>query len=350
MEINIQKLLRPNIRDLQPYSSARDEFSGKEGVFLDANENAWGSATEQDFNRYPDPFQWQVKKVIADLEKVATEEIFMGNGSDEVIDLMMRAFCEPGQDQIIILPPTYGMYKVSAAIQNVRVTSVQLKADYQIDKEQLWSVINPQHKLLFICSPNNPTGHLIREEDIKEVLEKFPGIVIIDEAYIDFVPEASKVSWISNYPNLLVMKTFSKAWGLAGLRLGMGFASREIIRVLNRIKAPYNINSLTQKAALEALGQVQKKNKMVAQMIASREALKQELDNLSLVQGILPSVTNFLLVKFPDADAIYDYLIERKVIVRNRSQVALCDNSLRITVGTPSENQALLSALAAYPG
>ncbi|MEO1653048.1 MAG: histidinol-phosphate transaminase [Bacteroidota bacterium] len=350
MEIDIYSLLRPNIRDLQPYSSARDEFSGKEGVFLDANENSWGSVTEQTFNRYPDPLQWKVKDRIAQLEGLSPQEIFLGNGSDEVIDLMMRAFCEPGEDQIIVLPPTYGMYKVSASIQNVALESVQLKADLQIDKEKLWPLLTKKHKLLFICSPNNPTGHLIQEEDTREVLEHFPGIVIIDEAYIDFIPEASKVSWIRNYPNLVVMKTFSKAWGLAGLRLGMGFAQKEIIEVLNRIKPPYNINSLTQEAAWQALEQPQKKATLVAEIVAAREKLRQALGQLELVQKIFPSVTNFLLVQFPNADALYDYLIHRKVIVRNRSRVALCDNCLRITVGTPPENQALIEALEAFSG
>ena len=349
MEFKLEDLLRPNILRMKPYSSARDEFSGTEGIFLDANENAFGSVgLTENYNRYPDPLQRALKQKIAAQENIQTNQIFLGNGSDEAIDLIIRAFCEPRQDQIMTLPPTYGMYAVSADLNDVGIVEVPLLADFQLDVQGILSKATAQTKILFICSPNNPTGNLMRKQDVIQLLEKFPGIVLLDEAYADFAPNSGLLHLIDQYMNLMIIRTFSKAWGLAGLRLGMAFAQAKVIEVFNKIKPPYNINLLTQEVALKAIEKPELKSQMVAQILQEKEFLKKELDKLTEVQEIYPSDTNFLLIKFNDAQTMYDYLIDKMVIVRNRSKVLLCDECLRITVGTREENIRLLEAIQRY--
>lgn len=342
---DLNKLIRPNIIKLKPYSSARSEFKGAAEVFLDANENPFDTG----LNRYPDPLQWKLKAQIADLKGVPVENIFLGNGSDEVIDLLVRIFCEPGEDHIIILPPTYGMYQVSADIANVEIRSVQLTPDYQPNVENILDSANNNSKILFICSPNNPTGNNIRLDKIRALAQGFPGIVAIDEAYIDFSSQPSCTELLSEFPNLVVMQTFSKAWGLAGIRLGMAFASEEIIHYFNKVKPPYNINQLTQSTALEALQNKAQQAQMVRTLIGQRALLQQYLISLDFVERIYPSDANFLLVKVQDPKGTYKYLVEQGIIVRDRSNVALCEGCLRITVGTPEENEKLLQASVEMP-
>jgi|SRR5690606_5106396 len=348
MTFSIDKLLRPHIANLTPYSSARDEYSGKEGVFLDANENPMGSITKADFNRYPDPYQSQLKERIAGIKDVPAANIFLGNGSDEAIDLLFRAFCNPGQDNIIILPPTYGMYEVSAEINDVAIKRVNLSDNFQLRPDEILEKVDDFTKIIFVCSPNNPSGNEMKKEAILRILDGFSGLVVVDEAYIDFSPSPSFTTLLGQYPNLLVMQTFSKAWGLASLRLGMAFASRDIIQVLNRIKPPYNISGLTQDTVLAALDGVDKMKAMVLAILEQRQKLKEALEGLPLVQKVYPSDSNFLLVKIKQARQIYNYLIENKIIVRDRSKVVLCEDCLRITVGTPAENMILLDALKNY--
>jgi len=348
MTFPLNKLLRPHIATLTPYSSARDEYSGKEGIFLDANENPIGSITDKNFNRYPDPYQLTLKQKIADIKSVPAERIFLGNGSDEAIDLLFRAFCNPGKDNVIILPPTYGMYEVSAEINNIGIKRVNLTEDFHLKPEKILKAVDDLTKIIFICSPNNPSGNQMKKEAIIQVLEGFEGLVVVDEAYIDFSKEESFTQLLDEHHNLLVMQTFSKAWGLASLRLGMAFASKEIIQVLNRIKPPYNISGLTQDTVLAAIGQVDKMKAMVKEILEERDFLENSLKNLPLVEHVYPSDANFLLVKVGGARNIYKYLIEEKIIVRDRSKVVLCEDCLRITVGMRSENQALLEALDKY--
>jgi len=347
MAFDPHRLLRPHLANLKPYSSARDEYTGKAGVFLDANENPYGSAgLLENFNRYPDPYQHEVKTAISKIKGVPPTSIFLGNGSDEPIDLLIRAFCEPGKDAIIIVPPTYGMYEVSAGINNVEIVRVPLKENFQLDVKGVLSAVSEQTKILFLCSPNNPTGNLLRKEDVLTLLHQFPGLVVIDEAYIDFAPESGFVHNLEQLPNLVVLQTLSKAWGLAGLRLGMAFGGVEIIRILNRIKPPYNIPSPSQKIVLEALANVGAKQKMVADIMLQKEKLEEALKALSLVEHVYPSDANFLLVRVPKPKETYRFLVEQKVIVRDRSNVMHCHGCLRITVGTQKENEALLKALA----
>ena len=346
MSFDLHSLLRPHIAKLQPYTSARDEYTGKEGVFLDANENPFGSITEQDFNRYPDPYQSALKEEIAKIKEVRPSQIFLGNGSDEAIDLLYRAFCNPGKDNVILLPPTYGMYEVSANINDVEIRKVALTPDFQLQPDKILAAADANSKILFICSPNNPSANKAKREDILFLLENFKGLVVVDEAYIDFSDEASFTTELDRFPNLLVMQTFSKAWGLASLRLGMGFASEELIRILNKIKPPYNISGLTQETVLAAIKDKAKVDRMIQDILAEREFLKGELEKLPFVQRIHPSHANFLLVQIPNANQVYDDLIEEKVIVRNRAKVLLCADCLRITVGTREENEALLKALS----
>ncbi|MDF2158061.1 histidinol-phosphate transaminase [Algoriphagus sp. CAU 1675] len=345
MSFDLNSLLRPHIGKLQPYTSARDEYTGKEGIFLDANENPFGSITEENFNRYPDPYQSELKEEIAQIKKVRPSQIFLGNGSDEAIDLLFRAFCNPGVDNVILLPPTYGMYEVSASINDVAVRKVALTSDFQLQHHKILETADKNSKILFICSPNNPSGNKVKREDILFLLKNFPGLVVVDEAYIDFSDEPSFTTELDKFPNLLVMQTFSKAWGLASLRLGMAFASEEIIRILNRIKPPYNISGLTQDTVLKAIRNKEKVDQMIRDILMEREYLTRELDKLDFIQKIHPSHANFLLVQLPNASEIYDALIEEKIIVRNRSKVILCEDCLRITVGTHAENQALIQAL-----
>ena len=340
----VQQLIRKNIKELVPYSSARDDYSGEDAVFLDANENPYESGA----NRYPDPFQSKVKLKIAQLKNVAYDRIFLGNGSDEPIDLLIRAFCEPGKDNIVSMKPTYGMYKVCADINNVEFREVLLDENYQVDKAGLEAQTDANSKLLFLCSPNNPTSNALYRDDIIYLLETFNGLVIVDEAYIDFTDEVSLLGQLDNYPNLVVLQTFSKAWGMAGVRLGMAFASGEIISVLNKIKYPYNINILSQRFALERIEKTEEKNKWVTTILEQREMLRKKLAGLPNVENILPSQANFLMVKFQDAKGVFHYLMDKKIIIRDRSKVALCEGYLRITVGTEEENKCLLQALEGY--
>lgn len=346
---NLDKLIRENIKNLKPYSSARSEFSGAAKIFLDANENSYGSPLTKWYNRYPDPLQWKLKNKISSIKNVDAENILLGNGSDECIDLLIRAFCDPHQDNIIICPPTYGMYQVYANINDVEVKEVPLQQNFQLNLEALENSIDANTKLIFFCSPNNPTGNSMHTEDIEMVLNNFDGIVVIDEAYINYSRQRSFVSSLNDYPNLVVMQTFSKAWGLAALRLGMNFASTEIIDILNKIKPPYNINQATQELALKALDHLHEVNEMIKATVEEREVLAKKLSQLSFVQKIFPSDANFILVKMNNATAIYNYLKQNGIIVRNRSNVILCDDCLRITVGTPEQDRQLLQTLKNYP-
>jgi histidinol-phosphate aminotransferase len=345
MRIDIASLLRPHLRQLQPYTSARDEYSGSEGVFLDANENPFGSSTSQNFNRYPDPYQTALKQEIAKIKGANPAQIFLGNGSDEAIDLLFRAFCNPGQDNVILLPPTYGMYGVSAAINGVEVRNVPLTPDFQLQPEKILSAVNAHSKILFLCSPNNPSGNAVKREDILFLLENFPGIVVVDEAYIDFSEGASLLTVLDQHPNLLVMQTLSKAWGLASLRLGMAFASPELIRVLNQIKPPYNISGLTQETVLSALQNKGKVAEFIQLILEERKFLQKELERLPYILRVHNSDANFLLVQFEHPNQVYEDLVKEKIIVRNRSSVLHCAGCLRITVGTREESIALLQAL-----
>jgi histidinol-phosphate aminotransferase len=339
--IDIQSLVRKNIRTMKPYSSARDEFKGEADIFLDANENPYPTP----YNRYPDPLQWKVKQKLSQLKDIPPAQIFLGNGSDEPIDLLIRAFCEPNQDSILITEPTYGMYAVCAEVNAVNIQTVPLTPDFDLDLEALPGTFDATTKIIFLCSPNNPTGNLLSRDKITEVLKKFYGIVVIDEAYIDFAGGRSFVSELEKYPNLVILQTFSKAWGLAGLRLGMAFSSTEIIAILNKIKYPYNVNIQTQALALEALDNAYKKNIWVEEILASREKLIKALKTVNIVEKIFPTDSNFVLVRVQDAPATYQYLTEKGIIVRDRSKVKLCYNCIRITVGTPQENETLINAL-----
>lgn len=342
---NLNNLLRENIKKLVPYSSARDEFKGEASILIDANENPFGSPLSHDYNRYPDPLQHQLKAKLSKIKGVPAENIFLGNGSDEAIDILYRAFCTPGVDNVILVPPTYGMYEVSANINDVACRKVNLTADYQLDLEGIANAIDVHTKLIFICSPNNPTGNSIRRQDIETILNNFQGLVIVDEAYINFSAVKSFTQELAEYPNLVVLQTLSKAWGLAALRLGMAFASKEVIAVYNKIKPPYNINQATQDIVLEALDQVDQVNDWIKETVAEREKLARELLELDYVQHITPSDANFILVKMDQPREVYDYLVQYGIIVRDRSKVELCEGCLRITVGTPAENQTLLEKL-----
>ena len=342
--VDLAKLARRNIIDLQPYATARDDYSGAIGIFLDANENSLGSVIPQKFNRYPDPHQKRLKQKIATIKNVNPEQVFLGNGSDEVIDLLIRVFCQPGTEKIMILPPTYGMYAVSAASNDVSVVSVALTPNFQINLPQIFEQIAGV-KLIFLCSPNNPTGNCLNPADVVNLLQKFKGIVIIDEAYIDFAPQKSFLPRLKEFNNLVIMQTFSKAWGLANLRLGMAFADPQIIDWLSRLKYPYNVNGLTQELALTALDRSAEKDRMVAELRTERERLAGSLKELPIVEKVYPSDANFLLVKFRDARSVFQYLINQKIIVRDRSQALHCENCLRITVGTPNENDILIAKL-----
>ena len=342
---NLNNLLRENIKKLVPYSSARDEFKGDASILIDANENPFGSPLNHDYNRYPDPLQHQVKAKLSTIKGVPSENIFLGNGSDEAIDILYRAFCTPGVDNVILVPPTYGMYEVSANINDVAFRKVNLTPDYQLDLDGIANAIDTRTKLIFICSPNNPTGNSIRRQDIETILNNFQGLVVVDEAYINFSAVKSFTQELAEYPNLVVLQTLSKAWGLAALRLGMAFASKEIIAVYNKIKPPYNINQATQDIVLEALNNVDQVNDWIKETVAERDKLVRQLFELDYVQHITPSDANFILVKMEQPRQVYDYLVQYGIIVRDRSKVELCEGCLRITVGTPAENQILLEKL-----
>lgn len=342
---NLNDLVRENIKRLTPYSSARDEFKGEANVFLDANENSFGSPLTKWYNRYPDPLQSKVKDRLSAIKGIPSSNIFLGNGSDECIDLLVRAFCEPGVDNIIICPPTYGMYEVSANINNVPVKKVSLTPGYQLNLEGIASAIDEHTKIIFLCSPNNPTGNSLNRDDVEALLNNYFGIVVIDEAYINFSRFKSFTQELGEYPNLVVMQTLSKAWGLAALRIGMAFASEEIIHVLNKIKPPYNIGQASQELALQALDNVPEVNDMIREIVNERRLLEEALPSIGSVQLIHPSDANFLLVQVTEPARIYQYLLDRGIVVRDRSRVELCEGCLRITVGTPYENKLLLGAL-----
>lgn len=345
---DLSKILRPHILNLTPYSSARDEYTGHVGIFLDANENPYGSVTDENYNRYPDPHQSDIKTKLAPIKGINPERIFLGNGSDEPIDLLVRATCVPGKDRVIIMPPTYGMYEVSAAINDIHVDKVSLTTDFHIDVEAALEAITPDTKIIWICTPNNPSGNVMQEADIESILKSFHGLVVIDEAYIDFTDTPSWLHQLDSYPNLVVLQTFSKAWGLAGLRTGMCFASSELIAVLNKIKPPYNISQPAQQALLKGLDSVEKMKEMVQEILKERDALCNMLQNLSLVNKVFKTNANFLLVQFNDARSVMNYLLKETIIVRDRSRVHLCDGCLRITVGTQEENEVLVEYLKKY--
>jgi histidinol-phosphate aminotransferase len=338
---DINTLVRKNVLTMKPYSSARDEFKGEADIFLDANENPYPSP----YNRYPDPLQWKVKEKLAPIKKVRPEQIFLGNGSDEAIDLVIRAFCEPGTDSILITDPTYGMYAVCADVNAVNVQRVTLTTEFDLDLDKIWKTIDPTTKVIFLCSPNNPTGNLLNSDKIKDVMQKFRGLVVIDEAYIDFTLSNSFVEELDEYPNLIVLQTFSKAWGLAGLRLGMAFASSDIINILNKIKYPYNVNIQTQDLALKTLAFQRQKEQWVIEIIDQRKRMETELSMLPITKKVYHSDSNFLLVQVNEAVKTYQFLMNRGIIVRDRSNVTLCNDCLRITIGTPAENVRLLKAL-----
>lgn len=339
--IDINTLVRRNILTMKPYSSARDEFQGEAEIFMDANENPYPSP----YNRYPDPLQWKVKEKLAEIKGVKATQIFLGNGSDEPIDLIIRAFCEPNQDSILITEPTYGMYKVCGEVNAVNVQQVLLTPEFDIDLDAFPKTFDATTKVIFLCSPNNPTGNLLSRDKIIEVLKRFYGLVVIDEAYIDFTKSKSFVQELKKYSNLVVLQTFSKAWGMAGLRLGMCYASEAIINILNKIKYPYNVNIKTQELAIEALENAYRKDIWVEEILKERNNLIKTLRGLKIVEKIFPSDANFVLVRVKDAPATYHYLINNRIIVRDRSKVNLCYNCIRITVGTPEENKRLIEAL-----
>jgi histidinol-phosphate aminotransferase len=341
-------LVRNNIKALKPYSSARDEFKGDASIFLDANENSLGSPLLKWYNRYPDPLQWKIKEKLSAIKQVPVEKIFLGNGSDEPIDLLFRCFCEPGLDEVIICPPTYGMYEVSANINNISLNRVPLTANFQLDLPALEEAIKPNTKIIWICSPNNPSGNSIERQDIEMVLNNFDGLVVIDEAYINFSRQRSFVTDLTDYPNLVILQTLSKAWGLAALRLGMAFASPEIIGYLNKVKPPYNISQPVQDLVLNALDEVGQVNDMIRVLVDERKKLEADLLQCDQVLIVYPSDANFLLVKFKDAKSMYNYLLGKGIVLRDRSNVLLCDQCLRITVGTSAENEQLLASISGY--
>ncbi len=343
--MDVRNLQRENIKNLKPYSTARDEFKGQASVYLDANENNFGSPLPADYNRYPDPLQLDLKDAISKVKGVPIENTFLGNGSDEAIDLLFRAFCTPKVDNVIILPPTYGMYEVCANINDVEVRKVNLLPDFQLDLEKIAESIDKHTKLIFICSPNNPTGNSLNRTDIETILVNFNGLVVIDEAYINFAKQKTFIQELTEYPHLVVLQTFSKAWGLAGLRLGMAFSSTPVIDIMNKVKAPYNINQATQDLALSALENIQQVNEWIKVTVSERERLSNALGRLQNVINVYPSDANFLLVRMEKAHDIYNKLCDYGVIVRDRSKVTLCDECLRITVGTVSENNQLLTIL-----
>jgi histidinol-phosphate aminotransferase len=347
-KFNLQSILRENVKNLIPYSSARSDFKGTASISLDANENSFGSPLSDTYNRYPDPLQLTLKDRISKVKGVPTKNMFLGNGSDEAIDILIRAFCRPQIDNILILPPTYGMYEVSANINDVAVKKVNLDSDFQLNLDLISESIDQNTKIIFICSPNNPTGNSIFRDDIETIMTNFNGLVVVDEAYINYSRSKSFIQELTEYSNLVVLQTFSKAWGMAGLRLGMAFASEEIIEVFNKIKPPYNINQATQTLALEALDKVYMVNNWIRDTVKARGNLSNLLEELPFVDRVFPSDANFILVKTENANAIYDFLASKGIIVRNRSKVELCEGCLRITIGTPEENQTLLDTLKEY--
>lgn len=341
----LEQLTRPNIWRLKPYSSARDEYNGvAASVFLDANENPYNMP----YNRYPDPMQRDLKNDLSEIKKVSPEHVFLGNGSDEAIDLVFRAFCEPRIDNVVAIDPTYGMYQVCAEVNDVEYRKVLLDENFQFSADDLLSVADEHTKLIFLCSPNNPTGNDLLRGEIEKTIREFDGLVILDEAYNDFSEAPSFLKELDKYPNLIVLQTFSKAWGCAAIRLGMAFASQEIISIFNKIKYPYNVNRLTQEQAIDMLRRYDEIERWIQTLKEERERLEKEFAKLPCTMKIFPSDANFFLARVTDAVKIYDYLVGRGIIVRNRNSVSLCGNCLRITVGTRSENERLVEALAEY--
>lgn len=349
-KINLQELVRPHILKMQPYSSARTEYTGNSGIFLDANENPIGSVTATFHNRYPDPLQQNVKKELALLENVQPTQIFLGNGSDECIDVLVRTFCEPKQDKIIVCPPVFSMYEHSAQAQNVEVIAINLKENFQLNLDEILNEINENKtlKIIFICSPNNPTGNLIHTEDIEKILNTFSGIVLIDEAYQDFSTNESWIKRLNEFGNLVVIKTFSKAYGMADARIGMLYANETIVHYMNAIKLPYNINQHSQQLALEALKNIHKKEAFVAELLQSRDNLIAELSKINFIKEVFPSDANYILFKVEDANKLYQYLIEENIIVRNRNSAPLLKGCLRVSVGTKQENKIFIEKLKQY--
>jgi histidinol-phosphate aminotransferase len=344
---DINNLVRDNVRVLKPYSSARDEFEDFDTanmIFLDANENPYQNGV----NRYPDPQQMSVKAVLANNKGLNTNQILLGNGSDEVLDLLFRAFCEPKEDNVISLPPTYGMYSVLANINNVEHKEIILSESFQPKVEAILEAVTPNTKIIFLCSPNNPTGNSFTTESVTTILEKFNGFVVIDEAYIDFSDKASWLAKLDQYPNLIITQTLSKAYGLAGIRLGICYGSAEVIAVLNKIKPPYNVNELTQQRALERLQNQAKIDSEITAIIAQREALIKVLSTVSFVEKIYPTEANFILAKVDNANARYDELIAKEIVIRNRTTQPLCENCLRFTIGTEEENKKLIEVLLSF--
>lgn len=342
--MNLEQLVRKNIWNLKAYSSARSEFKGDASVFLDANENPMNGP----YNRYPDPMQTKLKEKVSQLKNVDASKIFFGNGSDEPIDLVIRVFCEPRVDNIVATDPTYGMYQVCADVNDVEYRKVLLNKNYSLDADKLLEKVDEHTKLIFLCSPNNPTGNLLNKEEILKVLTSFKGIVIIDEAYIDFSEKDTWLTSLDQYPNLIILQTFSKAWGIAAVRFGMAFASSEIIAFFNKVKYPYNINQLTQEFVLNELSKEQLKNEWVSTLLAQRMILHKALENMSFVKEVYHSDANFILIKVDDANDLYNYLVKNGIIVRNRNTVSLCDGCVRVTVGTEAENNNLLDILQDY--
>ncbi len=342
--MNLNELLRENIKNLQAYSCARDEFKGEASVYLDANENPFNSP----FNRYPDPLQWKLKEKMSDIKNIPVENIFLGNGSDEAIDLLYRAFCEPRQDNVVAIEPTYGMYKVCASVNDIEYRKVMLDENFDFEAYKLIDSTNAHTKIIWLCSPNNPTGNSLNRKEIHKLLKWFRGIVVIDEAYIDFSAGESMSDCLLLYPNMVILQTMSKAWGNAAIRLGMAYASKDIIQVLNKIKYPYNINLLTQNQALKALDNHEQTEKWLSDLNEERTLLIKELGKITFVNHICPTDANFVLVKVDDANAVYKFLVNQGIIVRNRSNVSLCLNCIRITVGTKEENKTLIEELKKY--
>jgi histidinol-phosphate aminotransferase len=348
MSFEINDIVRPNIRQMTPYSSARHEFSGEASIFLDANENAFGSPLAANVNRYPDPLQLALKEKISSIKGVPAGNIFIGNGSDEAIDLLFRIFCEPGKDNVILYPPTYGMYEVCAEMNNIEVRKIPLLENFQLNLDTTAEMIDANTKLIFVCSPNNPTGNSIDKADIETLLNNFNGLVVVDEAYINYARQKTMIPELTEYPNLVILQTLSKAWGLAGLRIGMAFAGEPVITLLNKVKYPYNISTATQQLAMEALNNISSVNNWTKSTVEQREWMAGQLLLFSFTQKVYPSDANFLLVKMENARKIYEFLAVRGIIVRDRSKVILCDDCLRITIGTGDENKQLLAALKLY--
>lgn len=343
---SLQELVRPNIWELEPYSSARDEYKGVDAtVFLDANENPYNSPV----NRYPDPLQWEVKEMLAPVKGVRPEQIFLGNGSDEAIDLIYRCFCVPGVDNVVAMSPTYGMYKVCADINDVEYRPVQVDQNFQISVEKMLAATDEKTKAIFLCSPNNPTGNRLNNMDVYTLIQQFQGIIVLDEAYIDFSCEPSFLAVLDKCPNLVVLQTFSKAWGCAGMRLGLAMADPKIIEIFNKVKYPYNVNLLTQEKAKEIITARFDVDRWIRMILEERGRLMASFATLPITKIVYPTDANFFLARMTDAPAIYNYLVGKGIIVRNRSKITLCDNCLRITIGTKAENTALLAALRNYP-